>query len=105
VTKKYGEPHEYFLFFLSYDPAKYLSDEDKIAFFQSSWYWVDKFDKFYFVNDWQVKDLKLESGGSIDCKKSKCLLITSQGNKPIDWKKLKTIDFVSGKPAFEIYEN
>ena len=54
VTKKYGEPHEFFLYYMKYDPAKYLGDPNKIAFLQSNWYWVDSFDKFSFVNDWQI---------------------------------------------------
>lgn len=107
VTKKYGEPHEYFLFYLKYNPVKYLNDENKVAFEQSGWYWVDRFDKFYFVNDWQVKDMKLESGGTVDCSLSTahCLLITSPDNFPPGWLKLKTINFLDGKSAFEIYEN
>ena len=105
ITKKYGEPHEYFLFFMKWDPAKYVADKNAIKFFQSNWYWVDRFDKFYFANDWQVKELKLESGGKIDCFRVRCLLITSPGNYPGGWKKLKTVDFLDGKPAFEIYEN
>jgi hypothetical protein len=84
VTKKYGEPHEFFLFFLSYDPSKYINDSNALRFNQSNWWWVDKFDKFYFVNDWQVKEMKLESGGDIDCDKSRCLLITSPENYPQD---------------------
>lgn len=105
ITKKYGEPHEYFLFFWPWDPVKYQNDTGKVAFFQSNWYWVDKFDKFYFVNDWQVKELRLESGGFVDCEKNRCLLITSPSNYPTNWKKLKTINFLNDKPVFEIYEN
>lgn len=105
VTKKYGEPHEYFLFFLQYDPAKYQNDKNKIAFFQSNWYWVDRFDKFYFVNDWQVWEMRLESGGGVDCNRTKCLLITSPGNYPGGWNKLETVNFLDGSPAFEIYDN
>lgn len=105
VTKKYGEPHEYFLFFWPWDPASYQSDSNAIRFNQSGWWWVDKFDKFYFVNDWQVKEMKLESGGSIDCANQKCLLITSPGNYPQKWTKLETVNFLNNQPAFEIYEN
>ena len=71
VTKKYGEPHEYFLFFMQYNPAKYLVDPNKIIFFQSNWWWVDHFDKFWFVNDWQIpksgNKFVLESKGIVDC--------------------------------------
>ncbi|MEK7497818.1 MAG: glycosyltransferase family 39 protein [Patescibacteria group bacterium] len=105
VTKKYGEPHEYFLFYNAWDPQKYQSDPNAIRFFQSNWYWVDRFDKFYFVNDWQVRDMKLESGSQIDCKNQKCLLITSFENYPEGWSKIKDINFLDGKSAFEIYEN
>ncbi len=105
VTKKYGEPHEYFLFFLSYNPSKYLSDPNAIKFFQSNWYWVDRFDKFYFVNDWQVKDLVTESKIKIDCGSVKCLLITSPNNYPQGWHKINTVNFLDGSPDFEMYEN
>jgi len=107
VTKKYGEPHEFLLFFLKYDPIKYRNDTNLIRFFQSDWYWVDRFDKFYFVNDWEVKNMRLESGGEVGCMMSdvRCLLITSPDNYPNGWKKLETINFLDGKPAFEIYEN
>jgi 4-amino-4-deoxy-L-arabinose transferase-like glycosyltransferase len=105
VTKKYGEPHEFFLFFMKWDPAKYRDDSNLIRFYQSNWYWVDRFDKFYFVNDWQVKDLITESKVKIDCKSMKCLLVTSPDNYPSGWKKLETINFLDGKSAFEIYEN
>ncbi len=105
ITKKYGEPHEYFLFFWSYDPAKYQNDQSAIRFYQSNWYWVDRFDKFYFINDWQVKEMRLESGGSIDCNKIKCLLITSPDNYPTGWSKLETVNSLDGKPTFEMYKN
>ena len=105
ITKKYGEPHEFLLFFWPWDPEKYRSDPNLIRFYQSNWYWVDRFDKFYFVNDWQVKEMVLESGGKISCEAKNCLLITSPGNYPSGWHKIETINFLDGKPAFEIYEN
>lgn len=107
ITKKYGEPHEFFLFFWPWDPAKYQSDPEAIRFHQSEWWWVDRFDKFYFVNDWEVREMKLESGGSVRClaASDRCLLITSPGNHPAGWSKIGEINFLDGKPAFEIYEN
>lgn len=112
VTKKYGEPHEFFLFFWPWDPEKYIKDPNLIRFYQSEWYWVDRFDKFYFVNDWDIpkddlQDFKLESGGNISCLMSvaRCLLATSPGSVPKGWKKLEVINFLDGKTAFEIYEN
>lgn len=109
VTKKYGEPHEFLLFFWPWDPEKYRNDPYLVRFYQSNWYWVDKFDKFYFVNDWQVpgsgQAFVLESKDKVDCAKAKCLLITSPSNYPEGWKKLETINFLDGKPAFEILDN
>ena len=110
LTKKYGEPHEFILFFWPWNPINYKNDPNLIRFYQSNWYWVDRFDKFYFVNDWDIpkeekEDFILESGGKFDCQKSNCLVITSPGNYPKGWKKLKTIYFLNNKVAFEILEN
>jgi 4-amino-4-deoxy-L-arabinose transferase-like glycosyltransferase len=110
VTKKYGEPHEFFLFYWTWDPERFRSDPELIRFEQTSWYWVDRFDKFYFVNDWQIPQSQstpwvLESGGTFDCTKTKCLLITSPSNYPKGWRLLETINFLDGKPAFEVITN
>jgi 4-amino-4-deoxy-L-arabinose transferase-like glycosyltransferase len=116
ITKKYGEPHEFFLFYLKYDPLKYLADSEKVAYHKDGWYWVDHFDKFWFLNDWQIKTnppeisalqqkFNTESGGPVDCVAQRCMLITSPGNVPPGWLKLETINFLDGSPAFEIYEN
>lgn len=105
VTKAYGEPHEYFLFYLKQDPQKYLSDISKIAYYQSNWWWVDKFDKYWFLNDWQIKDLTTESKLQVDCKSLRCLLITTPNNAPAGFSKIKEIKFLDGKAAFEIYNN
>lgn len=109
ITKKYGEPHEFFLFYWPWDPEDFRSDPNLIRFYQSDWYWVDSFDKFYFVNDWEIpktfdEDFVLESGGEFSCVDKKCLLITSPENSPEGWNKLQTISFLDGKPAFEIYK-
>jgi len=112
VTKKYGEPHEFFLFFWPWNPKEYINDKNLVRFNQSDWYWVDSFNKFYFVNDWDIpnkssQEFKLESGMTFNCEFQdiKCLLITSPGNYPKGWNKLKEIDFLNGDRAFGIYEN
>jgi hypothetical protein len=100
LTKRYGEPHEFILFYFPWDPLSYQNDKRKIWNYHSDWYWVDAFDKFKFVNDWEVKQvLKLEG-----CKVGRCLLVTSPGNYPEGWERIKTIDFLDGKRAFEILE-
>jgi len=111
VTKKYGEPHEFFLFFWPWEPEEFREDPNLIRFEQSDWFWVDRFDKFYFVNDWEIPKEKgifvLESKKEVvDCTgKIKCLLITSPGNYPVGWRNLESINFLDGGAAFEIYEN
>lgn len=111
-TKKYGEPHEFVLFFWPWDPKEYMNDKNLIRFYQSGWYWVDSFGKFYFVNDWEIpkeenEDFMLERGSKFNCnlEKVKCLLVTSPGNFPKGWNKLRTINYLNGKEVFEIYEN
>lgn len=109
MTKKYGEPHEFLLFYMKYDPKSYKNDKNLNRFNQSNWWWVDGFDKYYFVNDWQVpkEGFKFvqESKKIVDCKQAKCLFVASPNNAPKDWIKVKTINFLDGSPAFELYEN
>lgn len=114
ITKKYGEPHEFILFYWPWDPKAYQNGTNLIRYEQSDWYWIDGFDKFYFVNDWQVvgssesdDSFILESGGIVQCSPEMydCLLVTTQGNVPQGWKMLETIKFSDGSVAYEIYEN
>lgn len=104
-TKKYGEPHEFVLFYWPWDPAKMKNDTNLVRYFKSDWYWVDGFDNFIFVNDWEMVDkLKIKNKQSLMLRneKSKILVVTSPGNYPEEWKLLKTINFLDGKPAFDI---
>lgn len=96
LTKKYGEPHEFLLFYLKYDPYKYQTDKSLIRYQQSDWFWVDKFDKFEFINDWEVKNRVLGMKNT--------LLITTPNNYPADSQILETINFLNGERAFEIVE-
>lgn len=112
VTKKYGEPHEFFLFYGKWDPENYRNDSNLIRFEQSEWFWVDRFDKFYFVNDWQIAEAEtdpmifnLESKKEVSCKARPCLLITSPENSLDGWELVETINFLDDRPAFEIYKN
>jgi 4-amino-4-deoxy-L-arabinose transferase-like glycosyltransferase len=109
ITKKYGEPHEFVLFQWPWPPEKYQSDPALNRFYQSNWYWVDGFDKFYFVNDWDIpvegNILTTESAIKINCENKDCLLITGPGNAPEGWRKLEQVNFLNGETAFEIYQN
>ncbi len=110
-SKVYGEPHEFILFYWPWNPLKYIEDDNLTRFYQSGWFWVDSFDKFYFVNDWDIpkdesENFKLESGKIVSCSESylSCLLVTSPDNFPKGFSKLYTINFLDGRKAFEIYE-
>lgn len=93
-TKKYGEPHEFVLFYTKYDPAKYQNAPNLVRYFKSDWYWVDSFDKYRFVNDWEIKEKTFGLHNA--------LLITSPGNYPINSTKLETIQFLDDSEAFDI---
>ncbi len=93
-TKKYGEPHEFILFYWPWDPVKYQSDPNLNWNNHADWYWIDGFDKFVFINDWEIKDSSF---------KPNSLLITSPGTYPSQsFKLIKTINFLDGTPAFDI---
>ncbi len=95
-TKKYGEPHIFYLFFSKYDPYKFQNNPDLVRYERSNWRWVDKLDKIFFLNDWElVNKLKDERNA---------LVIASPENVPPAGRHLKTIYFLDGSKAFEIVE-
>ncbi|OQA93450.1 MAG: Dolichyl-phosphate-mannose-protein mannosyltransferase [Microgenomates group bacterium ADurb.Bin219] len=104
-TKKYGEPHEFIAFYFPWEPADFQSQKE--GDYHANWYWVNALDKIVFVNDWEIGEslkLKMQSAkcGGLD---KKCLLVTSPNNYPEGWNKIKTINFLDGKAAFEILES
>ncbi len=98
-TKRNGEPHEFLLFYLKYDPRKYQNDLGKKWDYHAGWYWVDQFDKFVFINDWEIK-----TNAKCQMPNVKCLLVTSPGNYPQGWNKIKEVKYLDGKPSLEILE-
>lgn len=90
ITKKYGEPHEFLLFYWPWDPSSY--QKNKSWDFHANWYWINGFDKFQFVNDWDTQNLTLTPS---------TLLITSPNNYR-SGRLIKTINFLDGQPAFDI---
>lgn len=95
-TKYYGEPHIFYLFFSRYDPYKYRTNPTLVRYEKSNWRWVDRLDKIYFINDWElVNKLKNEKNA---------LVIAAPGNVPEGAKLIDTIYFLDGSKAFEIVE-
>ncbi|TRZ53223.1 hypothetical protein D4R99_01245 [bacterium] len=105
ITKRYGEPHIFYAFFSKLPPQKLQPNASNIRFEKSDWFWTDKIDNVYFVNDWQIpitstSKLSLQSGGDIPTQRS--LLITSPDHIPINAHVIETINFLDGTPAFII---
>jgi hypothetical protein len=96
VTKKYGEPHIFYLFFSQYDMQKYQENKSLVRYAKSNWRWVDNLDKIIFVNDWEMKEVLKNQKNA--------LVITSPDNITETGKKLDTINFLDGSKAFEIFE-
>lgn len=95
-TKHYGEPHIFYLFFSKYDPLQYRNNPTLLRDSHTNWRWVDRLDKIYFINDWEmVEKMRGESNA---------LVIASPGNMPENSRKLETIYFLDGSIAFEIVE-
>ncbi len=95
VTKKYGEAHEFVLFYWPWNPKIYQEDSKKSWNYHSEWYWVDSFDKFKFLDDRDIKNFNPHS--------THTLLITTPGNYNLNkFKKVKTIYFLDQTPAFDI---
>lgn len=94
ITKKYGEAHEFILFYWPWDPKSYQNDLNKNWDYHANWYWVNSFDKFVFVNDWEISKLDLPKNS---------LLVTSPGNyAPNSTSILNRVTFLNGQTAFEI---
>ncbi|MFH1705735.1 MAG: glycosyltransferase family 39 protein, partial [Patescibacteria group bacterium] len=99
-TKKYGEPHEFVLFYWPWQPNFYQQDPKKVWDYHANWYWVDAFDKFEFWNDWEVvgKTMMLRDQGITDS----ILLIALPGTWPKPGELLETIFSADGGAVFDI---
>ncbi len=95
-TKHYGEPHIFYLFFSNYDPENYQKNETLLRSSHTNWRWVDRLDKIYFLNDWELVDKLKDNSGA--------LVITSPGSVPENSRHIETIYFLDGSKAFEIVE-
>lgn len=93
ITKKYGEAHEFILFYWPWDPKSFRNDPQLDWDFHADWYWVNAFDKFTFVNDWEISTLNIPSHS---------LLITSPQNYPQKNSKLiDQVKFLNQETAFD----
>lgn len=99
-TRHYGEPHMFTLFFLNIDPSQYFNDPKLIRFETYDWVRVLRFDKLYFPDlgdpGTKYQDVIKSTSGK------KILFIGKPGDFPSDAKKIQTVYFLNGKPAFEM---
>lgn len=94
ITKKYGEPHIFYLFYNQYNPGKYQNNPTLVRYEKTNWRWVDGFDNLVFLNDWEVVEkVKLEKNA---------LLITTPNNFPEGSQILESVYFLDGDKAFDI---
>lgn len=106
ITKAFGEPHIYYAFYNRLPPQELQPNNNNIRFFQSDWYWTDKINSIYFVNDWEIPDsqevhtLKLESGSEISTTDS--LLVTTPDSLPSNTNILSTILDLQNNPVIVI---
>ncbi len=102
ISKKYGEPHEFLLFFWPWDPKNYQNSPNKSWNYHAQWYWVDAFDKFVFLNDWDILSYTSQQ------LPNNTLLITSPNNyNDTNSQLLRTIYDPANQAVFDIvkYEN
>ncbi len=97
ITKEYGEPHEFLMFYWPWPPSDYQLDTTKTWRFQSDWFWIDSFDKFTFVNDWDMPQVSIPNNS---------LVVTSPKNMATgNLNLLKTINYPDNSQTFLIFSN
>jgi 4-amino-4-deoxy-L-arabinose transferase-like glycosyltransferase len=95
ITKKYGEPHEFVLFYWPVNPTTFRSSPSLNWDFHADWYWVNSFDKFVFFNDWEVPPTAPNS-----------ILVTSTPQSAESGLKLvKVVTAANNLPVFYVYHH
>lgn len=103
LTRTYGEPQIFTLFYLKFDPLKYQNDQNIIREKKGDWVQVLKFDKFYFPDlggtGTTYEDIVKQNKGK------RILFVGKSGDFPVDRKVLSTVNFLNGEIAFEVVDN
>jgi len=94
-TKEYGEPHEFLAYYLAIDPKTFQSE--KQWNFHDDWYWVDGFQKYKFVNDWEMTSAAKHVVG-------KRILVVSSPKNVVPGAVKQQVNFLNGDPAFILVE-
>lgn len=96
ITKEYGEPHEFLAYYLPIAPDKFQSDLKRWDY-HDDWYWVNGFEQFKFVNDWEM----LETAKHVEGKR---ILVICSPKNVVPGAKLTEIKFLNGETAFVLVE-
>lgn len=92
ITKFYGEPHIFYLFYRKYDPRAYQEGKDVVRYDrEDKWVNIDRIGKYWFIGDWQK--IKLQSGE---------LIAIAPGEVNFEMEVLEEIKYKDGKTAFLI---
>jgi len=97
LTRDYGEPYMFFLFYNKYPPKRY-QNMPKVVVDRCGWLMVDHFDKYYFPDFTDDQQSVLEISQR---EKGKLLFIGIPGDIPKEWVREK-IYYLNGEMAFEI---
>lgn len=105
ITKRYGEPHIFYAFYTRLNPQVLQDNQQSLRYRQSDWFWTDRINNIYFVNDWDIptdhtEQIRLESGGAVSV--NQAILVTSPSRLPQNAAPIETINFLDGSPAFMI---
>lgn len=105
ITKKYGEPHMFYAFYSQLNPKIIQSPDKTVRFGKSDWFWTDRIENVYFLNDWQIPTSSqnffiLESGQKVLNHNS--LLITTPDHVPENSEINANINYLDGSSAFII---
>lgn len=100
MTRKYGEPQIFMLYYLKYPPVNYQLDPNLKRESRGEWAYVSGFDKFSFFEDDQMTNHFQKSRSTGE----KILYISGPESVPADSKIIKKIYFLDGEIAFVILE-
>jgi len=102
ITRAYGEPQIFLLFYLHYSPKKYQFGQEVVRKRVGDWIKVSAFDKFIFLDKEEFKSNYLDMSKN---KNEKLLFIGVLGDFPKEDGELLGINFLDGSSAFLIVDN
>jgi len=103
ITRHFGEPHIFTLFWLKYPPKKYQNSDNLVRFQSYDWVWVTQFDKYLFP-DLGDPGTAVDDFRSQFQDKGKTLIIGRPGDFDAKDPVLLKVNFLNGDDAFMISE-